>query len=497
MQGRVHATTAPIGGWNARDPQSLMDEKDAIKLDNWFPGANEVVSRKGYTPFISTGMGTGIVKTLAGITVGASSKLLACTGGNIYEIASGSASSALATGLTNDAWQHTVFGGRILLVNGSDAPRDYNGTAIAATSWSGSGLTIANLFGITAFKNRIFMLEKNTQNVWYGGLAAITGTLTKFDLSTVAGSFGGNVSAIGTLTLDGGDGVDDLLVIILSTGDTLVYQGSDPGVDFALVGVFKIGSPIGNRALFKVGPELVAITRDGVIPLGQVLRNGRTNDKATWTDKISTAMEDSIATFGTTDGWEGCFYPLGDKVIINLPKAGGHQQYVMNATTKAWCRYNGIDTQAWCLFNDKVYFGGKDGKVYLAETGASDNGAAINLDGQQAFSYMRNRASVKLFSGVRINFRASSNAQINLALNTDFKSKPRSASYRVGVENGTPWDTAAWDSFVWGGGEVIRGKWKVLGGKGYCASVRVSSSVNGQALAWQDTAYMYQPAGMI
>jgi len=497
MVGRVYSTAAPVGGWNARDPVTLMDEKDAIILDNWFPGDNEVISRKGYTSFVASGMGTGIVKTLAPYAAGGVTKLLSCTNGAIYEIGSGTASSALASSLTNDEWQHVMFGGRLLMVNGSDAPRDYNGTAVATTSWTGSGLTIANLFAITAFKGRIYLLEKNTQNVWYGGVGAVTGTLTKFDLSGVAGSFGGTVAAIGSFTNDGGDGVDDLLVILMSTGDTLVYQGSDPGVDFALVGVFRLGSPVGRRPLVKIGGELAAITRDGLIPMARMVRTARTKDNEALSDKIRTAFDESLKTFGSDAGWEAIFFPLGNKVFVNIPISGGaHQQYVMNSATRAWCRYKNINAYTWCVFNDELYFGAKDGKVYKAETGFSDNGTPIILDAQQAYTFMRQRGVVKLISAIRLTFRASSNAQASLILNTDYNNRPKGVSFRINSGSGTSWDEAEWDSFTWGGEEKTVGKWKYVVGKGYCASVRVNASVT-TGVAWQDTSYQYQSAGML
>lgn len=497
MTGRIYSTAAPIGGWNARDPVALMDEQDAVLLDNWFPGDSEVVTRRGYTQFIGSGMGSGQVKTLAPYSAAAVDKLIAATGGNLYEVASGTASAALATGLTNDQWQHTMFGNRLLMVNGSDAPRHYDGSTVTATTWTGSGLTISNLIGITAFKSRIYFIEKNTMNVWYGDIGAVQGTLTKFDLSTVAGSFGGIVKAIGSLSIDGGAGVDDLLVIIMSTGDTLIYQGSDPGVDFALVGVFKIGSPVGNRALVKVGGELVAITRDGFVPISRMIRSGRYDEKAVLSDKIRTAFDESLRTYASSDGWEATFFPLGNKIIVNVPKAGGHHQYVMNSNSGAWCRYSGLDAATWCLFNDEVYFGGKDGKVYKAETGLSDNGSPIVVSGQQAFSFFKNRGLLKLISAIRLTFRASSAAQASLTVNTDFNSKARSVSFKIGTGTATQWNEAAWNSFQWGGAETTKGKWKIVSGKGYSASVKVTASISGQAIAWQDTSYMYQTAGML
>ena len=77
------------------------------------------------------------------------------------------------------------------------------------------------------FKNRLFFLEKDSASLWYGDLNAITGPLHKFNLGLV-NEEGGNCLALGSLTLDTGVGVDDLLAICMSRGDVLIYAGTDP-----------------------------------------------------------------------------------------------------------------------------------------------------------------------------------------------------------------------------------------------------------------------------
>ena len=48
---------APITGWNARDALDEMPATDAVLLDNWYPDAQGVVVRSGFTPYAS-GVGT-------------------------------------------------------------------------------------------------------------------------------------------------------------------------------------------------------------------------------------------------------------------------------------------------------------------------------------------------------------------------------------------------------------------------------------------------------
>ena len=56
---------------------------------------------------------------------------------------------------------------------------------------------------VLVFKNRLFFLEKDSASLWYGDLDAITGPLSKVDLSLVNPE-GGNCLAIGSITLDTG-----------------------------------------------------------------------------------------------------------------------------------------------------------------------------------------------------------------------------------------------------------------------------------------------------
>ena len=85
------------------------------------------------------------------------------------------------------------------------------------TASAGLGLAPSSLSQVAVFKNRLFFLAKDSSKLWYGELNAITGTLSDIDLGLV-NEMGGNCIAIGSLTLDTGVGVDDLLAVFMSRG---------------------------------------------------------------------------------------------------------------------------------------------------------------------------------------------------------------------------------------------------------------------------------------
>ena len=122
-----------------------------------------------------------------------------------------------------------------------------------------------------SFKNRLFFAEKDTANIWYGGVAHIQGELVKFPVDRVHAR-GGNIVAMGSMTIDAGDGVDDLFVIAMSSGAVLIYQGTDISVAdrFALRGIYQLGAAVGDRPFVQLGGDLIMICADGFVPLSTV-----------------------------------------------------------------------------------------------------------------------------------------------------------------------------------------------------------------------------------
>ena len=266
--------------------------------------------RGGYALHCNTTEGAYNVETLAEYKAGTTRKLVAGCHGKLIDVTS-STPSTIGSGFTNNRWKWVNFGAKIFLVNGTDAPQDWDGTTLTATSWSGSGLTITNLSDVCVFKERMFFIEKNTQSFWYASATkVITGVLTKFDLRYV-GNFGGTLQAIGTITSDGGTGVDDLLALYFSSGEVVIYQGSDPGepTDWAIVGRFNIGAPVG-AALVQYGSDLIAITQGAYVPLTKVLSFGRTNPSdLDLSDKISGEVAKVTRTYSGNSGWQAILYP--------------------------------------------------------------------------------------------------------------------------------------------------------------------------------------------
>lgn len=496
QKARVHSLPAPVGGWNARDSRDGMAETDAVELNNWFPDTGEVRLRKGYTEHAS-GLG-GNVETLAEYHAGSTRKFLAAANGKMWDITDGDTPSSLKTGFSNNRWQWAAFQGELGFVNGQDAPQEFDGSSLSDMTISGSGLTVSNLIGINVFKSRTYFWEDNSQDFWYSAVNALGGTLTKFPLSRV-GHFGGNLVCMGTWSRDAGDGMDDLAVFVMSSGEIIVYQGSDPGSAdaWSLIGVFQIGAPLATRGVVKFGGDLLVMTKDGYFPLSQAIQ-GRVSNKSAVSDKIRGAVVEAAEQHGNNYGWEPILYPAGKKLIFNVPVATNttYVQHVMNTVTGAWCKFTGINARTWGIYNDQLYFGG-NGKVFLADNGSSDDGSDIKGDGWPAYTYLGNRGQRKRITMGQVVISADGDLTVSTKSDTDFREPIPPFNSSTFDAEGAEWNEAEWNIAEWVGGDNIINDWKLITGIGYNVSMRVRVSVNAQTVKWFATNYAFTPAGVI
>jgi hypothetical protein len=479
-----------VGGWNARDALGAMKPLDAVYLKNWFPSTSDISLRLGYTNH-ATGM-TGQVETIMAYSGGATEKMFAGVGTKIYDVTSaGAVGAAAVSSMTNGRWQYTnvaTSGGNYLLaVNGADKMRYFDGSTWGADggAFSVTGLDTATAIGITLFKHRIWLVETGTLKAWYLGTDAIQGAATSFPLQNVA-KLGGYIMAIGTWTIDGGQGVDDMLVFVTSKGEVIVYQGTDPASasTFALLGVWQLGSPIGRRCLQKFGGDLLLVCQDGLLPLSKGLQSARLNLTAALSDKIQHAVSDAVANYGSTFGWQVLPFPKQNMLFLNVPVAVGTQeQYVMNTITKSWCNFTGWPANCWELFQDNPYFGG-NGVVCRAWNGYADGTSNIAADGKQAFNYFGTPGQLKQWTMMRPIIATNGSPAIGSGINIDFDDTGVISTLSYAPSTSGVWDTSIWDAAMWSGGNTIQKQWQGIAGVGYCAAPRLQVASQGIDVHW-------------
>lgn len=497
---------APTGGLNARDALADMPPTDAVLMDNWFPTPTSVSLRNG-----SSSHATGLpawVETLMHYSGPSVQKLFGISGTAVYDVtASGAVGAAVVSGLSNARWQYTNIGtpggNFLVMVNGADKLRGHNGS----TWWRDgdgahdiTGFDTSLAISVNLFKNRLWMTEKTSMRVWYLGVQAIAGAATSIDLSTIF-TRGGHLVCMANWTIDNISGINDYAVFITSEGEFAIYNGTDPSsaTTWALVGVFRIGRPIGQRPYLKVGSDVLLICADGIFPLSKALLTDRSSINDAISNKIVNLVNTDVQLYIGNFGWQAVLYPIGNKLIINVPQTenSNQYQYVMNTINSSWCRFTGWNAACFETFGDNLFYGG-NGVVAQADTGTDDNGAAIALaDVQQAFSYFKERGRIKRFTMARPIFAAPGTINAAITLNMDYDNSLPLSTPAFSGSSGSAWDISPWDTSPWGNATGIIKNWQTVNGVGYAAALRMQVSAMDVTVQWQSTDFVYEPGSVL
>lgn len=508
---------APIGGLNVRDAIANMPETDAVTLDNWFPTPTDVHVRNGSV--YQSDFGNHAVESIMAYNGPVTQKLFGVSSDGIYNITPGGhIASAEVTGLANARFQHINFGtpgGNFLLaVNGADKLRGYSGSAWWVDgdgTHDITGVDTSTCIGINIFKSRVWLIQKDTAKAWYLPINSIAGAAVSFDFTSLF-YLGGYLAGMTTWSVDNASGLQEYAVFVSSEGEVLVYQGYDPSSSstFSLAAHFRIGRPIGRRFFAKSGSDVVLITADGAVPLSQALLTDRSAVNIALSDKIVNAITNDVSQFKSNFGWQVILYPIGNKLIVNVPESENTRQYqyVMNTITKSWCTFGQtLNFSAWnanCfeVFQDKLFYGSNNKYVFQCDTGNTDsidNTSTISITafGKPAFSYFKSRGQEKLFTMARPIFQLSGSLQAALLLDTDFKTSIPNFNYSTLTTSGNSlWDVSMWDVALWSGDVQIVKDWRTVNGVGFSASLNIGvvSSID---IGWQSTDYTFQLGGIL
>ena len=468
----------PIGGWNTRDDPVSMSQTDATHLVNMWPEANQVSLRRGYIEH-ATGVGTGNVDTVAEFFDGSTRKLVAASPTNLYDATSAGSATSLKGSLNSGRWQTAMMNGVMGLTNGADAPQTYDGSTVSNMTISGVG-TASDLIGLHVFKSRSYFWKAGSPSFWYSAVNALGGACTEFALGEIA-RLGGTLKTMQSWSVDGGDGVDDYAVFIMSSGEVLVYQGSDPGSssDWALVGSYRIPVPLDIRSATKVGAQVVCLTDNDMVFLPSAF-----DKPSPPASKLSGAIELAGPTYRANTGWQTVYYPIRNMLIFNIPiSATQFEQYVLNTETGAPARFTNQNARAFGVFNDGLYFGTTDGKVMQADTGSDDDDANIEGDARQAWSDL-GLPSNKKVEAYRFVMSGTSSFEAGGAIAYDFTNANVNRRVTTGG-SGTPWGSP-WGS-SWSSGTGVKQNWQIATGYGQVVSPQLSIGVEGERPVWYRT----------
>lgn len=463
----VQSVPAPIGGWNTRDPLAQMPVEDAVELTNWFPTPSDVVIRGGTSAY-STGI-TGTVETLAIHTAeDGTEQLFAITDTDAYDCSSSGAASAESWSFQSDGKYQWINMGDgttnwLLMFNGVDRPKYYDGSSwievTGATVPSIGGATSTSLINPCQYHGRLFVIQKDTLSFWYGAAGVVGGTFTEFKLDSFANR-GGYLMWAATWTFDAGDGMDDYIVFMTSEGEAIVYTGTDPSTStqWARLGTYFLGKPLGRRSFVQFGGDLLAITQEGVFNMSEGLKYARINERVAITDKIKDSFNIAARDVGTAFGWEATLYPLKNAILFNIPLSLGTEQYVVNTITGAWSRFSGWDGDVFVIYNDELYFGGST-IVTKAWTGVSDLGNNIVAEFKTAYNNFGEVSQSKQVKMFRPMLQTNGNLSYLTDVDIDFNETDITGIATYVATTSGVWDTAKWDDGTWQGGLSTVRQW--------------------------------------
>lgn len=500
------ASPAPVRGWNTRDPLANMRPDYAVYLDNWFPTASDVRVRNGARDHV-TGI-TGEVKTLAPWTGQSGSKLFAITNSGIFDVTTAGVVGASVQARTDGYCQHINFTttgqSYLVLVNGVDDLVYTNGTtwsSVANFTINGGGtLLTKDISNINAFKRSIYFIEKNSMNFYYLPVDQITGTVSKFPLGGLF-TKGGYLVAMGTWTIDGGQGMEDYSVFVTSEGQMAVYNGTDPSsaTTWSLKGVYDFAPPLGARCFYKHGGDLLVNTRFGLFSMNTAMASTKMDLRSAISDNIAEAFSQAASVTGDVKGWQTIYFSEGDFLLTNVPLSefDASQQYVMNAQTKAWCRFTGWNAYSWTVFNKKLYMG-MEGKVAEAWVPGNDFNNSITAVAKTAFNYYSPRMRLKEWKLLQPILTIQGATAVNVAMDTDYSDD---ITYGPAIVTGgalSRWDQAIYDQSKWSSDPVPKLDWVTAAARAsYCAAIRLRVIARDATVYWSATNVLYEAGALV
>ncbi len=421
---------APTGGWDAISPLANMPADRAVQLDNWIPRPGWIEPRKGYRQW-STGMGAPVETVMAYNGSTQPSRVFAVAGGQIYNCTnSGSAVATIIGGLANSRLQFVQSsnpaGQYLLAVNGANNPMLFNGIGWSTTNITGTGVNQTTFSQVNVHNGRVWFVQKGTtQPVYLNDVNSVDGPGTVFDVGQFL-TKGGSIVAIGTWTVDTRQTVNEYLAFISSRGQVLVYQGTDPTTidTWQLVGRYDLGRPVSERCFCRISGDLLIITVDGIVGMSEMLSTDRAAaNRVSLTSTIMNAMSVATSTYAQNFGWQMIEYAKDTLYIVNIPIRENQeaQQYVMNTITGAWCRFLGIDANAWEVdFVDNIYFGGNDGTLYQWNFGSADFNTEITCKCHTAYNSFGNSPQLKRYTAIQPLVTSDGRPTFFIGINVDF-----------------------------------------------------------------------------
>jgi hypothetical protein len=464
---------APIRGMDGRVSLAEMPAENCIFAYNIMPSEYGARTRKGSIYHQDT-VGGDAVRTIVPFKGQdpANDKLFAMSTAGIYDVtvaaatpvqdlawatASGNAGHGVFVQFTNTAGAHFILYADE--VNGLHTYTE--STDSWAISTAITGTTIGDIRFVGQHQNRIWVVEENSDSAFYLGIGAISGGSTEFFFGHKF-VHGGHIAGIWTWSVDGGEGADDVLVCASTSGDVVVFEGTDPASasTWGARGQYYIGRlPAGRRQAAEINGNLYLLCSDGLIGMADLLRGGDNVD--TSPDSLAYKVSRFVRAYFRLNpdelGWEVVYLPEDGMLVVNMPLTTTEtHQFVLNIATGGWGIWRDRNYYTIAEWNGESYFGREDDVLRI--TGARDNVADDGTGGDDVlFSILSSYGSLgqpglqKTVQLVRPQWSSAIEPSYTTQVRYDFDTDEVVGTYAVAPTDTAVWDTATWDTEEWAG----------------------------------------------
>ena len=285
----------PLLGMNRRDPLASMNPSFCPWMLNWEINTQYINARNGWhihatlsdeTDVRAIGTYDNNELWALGSNSGAFGRIYDITTAGTY--ASGDATHTMGAAATT-VYTTAKYAGRLAFMTDTSAAnlcRVYDGSSWTAAGWSEGGGDVGG-YGIRSYRGRVYFF--NGYDMYYGALEAVTGAMTKVDMSYLFEEEG-SVCWCEVLTSPGMRSDELFLAFGNSAGEVLVYGGDHPGANnWEQVGNFKI-SPIliVESSSIAFQNDVWIMTETGIFSLRMLFNAGSDNiHSAIVTDAIT------------------------------------------------------------------------------------------------------------------------------------------------------------------------------------------------------------------
>ena len=496
---------APIAGINGTDSLASMGVHDSIYSYNVIPNENGLQTRNGYREWCTTlGGATNPVCTMIPFAgQDGTNKLFCTTKLGIYDVTSSAASPviklAFGTQTGNAGYgvsvQYNNDGGEYYILYADTLNGLFFYTPGTDTWAQVTGITGVNetaLVFVVEHKERLWFIEKDTQNAWYTAAGAMAGAATKFNLGPVMPR-GGSLRGIYRWSVDGGSGLDDLLVFVSSSGDVAVFSGDDPAssTTWRSIGIWTIGKVPNSKTIAEnIGGELHLLSVYGLLSMQDLVSGveiAKITGQNSLAKKISRYVKADMIGKSDDPQWDVTSLLSQGIVLVTRPYDTNETpiQYVFSFNTAGWGFWRETPINCIVEWEGAVYFGDGAGNVHYL-TGSLDGvlragtgGTNVEFSFLTAYTDFGLPGVIKRPHFVRPHFLsdAGSTPGYSTKFLYDYDIGEPTLTISTVVESGALWDVATWDSSVWGGLDGASTRWVGVNGQGH----RVALAVRGEA----------------